>query len=350
MKRRYPTWFRMARAPGFAILAILLLTACGSGSQSVEPTPTPFPTPIVPEKPVYTVARGTVTKTLEFTGRVTPVEQQELFFRTDGFVNAVYVERDARVTEGDVLAELDLGELENQLAQAQLDLLKAERQQADALAEAQSKLDSARTRLQQAQAKDVQAEVIVREIAVIRAREALAHAQDEYNKAVNRPWETDDSMRAYKQAVTDAERNLEIAEAEYNAALAAQKSHAFDVELLKQEVALAERQLARLTGDEDTAGDLNVEQARLDIKKIEDQIAAARLIAPFDGTVLSLNVRAGSRAEAFRAVAVVGDPGTLEITADLEAGQVSELSVDQPAIVRLRSRPEEDLAGRVRQL
>jgi multidrug efflux pump subunit AcrA (membrane-fusion protein) len=59
------------------------------------------------EKPTYTVQRGTVTQTAQLNGRVTPVQQQDLFFRSDGFVKEVLVASGQTVQEGDVLARLD---------------------------------------------------------------------------------------------------------------------------------------------------------------------------------------------------------------------------------------------------
>ena len=97
-----------------------MLTACSTSASDAEPTPTPLPTPVVAEKPTYIVQRGPVTKSLEFTGRVAPVEQQDLFFRTDGFVRNVNVQRNDQVKAGDLLADLEIGDLENQLAEAQL--------------------------------------------------------------------------------------------------------------------------------------------------------------------------------------------------------------------------------------
>src|SRR3972149_864522 len=157
------TTFNKVRVCLFALLLIVMLTACGSSGPSEAPTPTPLPTPVVPEKPTYIVARGTVTRSLEFTGRVSPVEQQELFFRTDGFVRSVYVARDDRVRAGDRLADLEIGELENQLAQARLDLAQVENQSADALAEAKNALEKARPQLQKALAEDTQAGVTAEE-------------------------------------------------------------------------------------------------------------------------------------------------------------------------------------------
>jgi hypothetical protein len=62
--------------------AVLLPTGCSSGSVPIaEVTPTPIPTPIVPVKPTYRVQLGEVVDIIQFTGRIAPVVEQELFFR-----------------------------------------------------------------------------------------------------------------------------------------------------------------------------------------------------------------------------------------------------------------------------
>ena len=113
-----------------ALLGVALLSAaCGIGGQGAgasQATPTPLPTPVVPEKPTYAVERGTVVNTLSFTGRVSPVQEQELFFKTDGFVADVYHKRGDEVEAGDLLAELEIGDLQNRLAQQQVALQTAE--------------------------------------------------------------------------------------------------------------------------------------------------------------------------------------------------------------------------------
>ena len=101
------------------LLAAGLLTGCAPGAGSVDlPTPTPLPTAIVPEKPTYTVQRGTVVDTVKFTGRVSPVEEAELYFRTDGRVLKVHVERGDSVLAGDLMAELDVEALYRQVTHA----------------------------------------------------------------------------------------------------------------------------------------------------------------------------------------------------------------------------------------
>lgn len=330
------------------MLTLLLLTACGSSASSAEATPTPLPTPVVLEKPTYTAQRGTVTKSLEFTGRVGPVKQQDLFFRTDGFVRNVKVERNDQVQTGDLLADLEIVDLENQLAEAKLKLVEAERTSRTAVDDAQAELTEARLQLQKKLAEDINATVVAKQIALANAQDARKYAYDEYDKAIHRPWEDDDVTERYKKNFTEADRALTVAQAEYEQALASQKTYEYDVQLLRQDVVQADRKLKQVQSEGGTP--LAVEQAKLDVKKIEDQIAAASIVAPFDGEVLALNIRPGNSVEAFKTSVVVGDPSAMEISAELEASDVAELSVDMPAIIRLRNRPEEDLAGSVRLL
>ena len=67
----------------YTLIFLCALTGCATGGGNA--TPTPVPTPIVAQKPTYTVERGTVSRVLELRGRVVAVKQQDIFFRTDGF-------------------------------------------------------------------------------------------------------------------------------------------------------------------------------------------------------------------------------------------------------------------------
>ena len=276
------------------------------------------------------------------------MKQQDLFFRADGFVRNVNVERNAQVKSGDLLADLEIGDLENQLAEAQLKLKEAERTSNTSLADAEAELEKARLQLQKKLAEDVKATVVAKQIALENAQDARKFAYDEYDKAINRPWDPDEVTERYHKNFVEADRNLTVAQAEYEQALASQKTYAYDVALLKQDVTQAERKVAQIKEEGGTP--LAVEQAKLDVKKIADKIAAASISAPFDGEVLALNIVPGNSIEAFKTAVVVGDPGALEITADLEASDVAELSVEMPASIRMRNRPEQDLIGSVRQL
>ncbi|HZW04970.1 MAG TPA: efflux RND transporter periplasmic adaptor subunit, partial [Anaerolineaceae bacterium] len=134
----------------FCIFIIAIgLTACsGTGAKA---TPTLVPTPITIEKPVYTVQRGTVTRTVQLTGRVTPIQQQDLFFRSDGFVKEVLVKAGDLVQAGAVLARLDEPEqYQADVAAAELACAQAQRALELATLDAPVKLAEAKQALEQA--------------------------------------------------------------------------------------------------------------------------------------------------------------------------------------------------------
>ena len=84
-----------------ALVAALLLAGCSQQQAEQEPaTPTPVPTPIVPTKPTYKVQRGEVVRLVQFTGRIGPVKEVELFFKVGGRVRKVNTERDKAVKQG----------------------------------------------------------------------------------------------------------------------------------------------------------------------------------------------------------------------------------------------------------
>ena len=90
-----------------ALTSLILATACSSGGAAkAQPTPTPLPTPAAANKPTYTVKRGDVTAQVQFSARIIPTVQEELFFRADGRVRKVYVRSGDPVKKGQVLADL----------------------------------------------------------------------------------------------------------------------------------------------------------------------------------------------------------------------------------------------------
>lgn len=101
--------------------------ACSQAGPQEPPTPTPMPTPVVPVNPTYRVQRGEVVLQLQFTARVSPAVEQELFFRTNGRVRNAYVKRGDSVSAGQTLADLEvLDDLERRLLMDQLGLRRAQ--------------------------------------------------------------------------------------------------------------------------------------------------------------------------------------------------------------------------------
>ncbi len=93
---------------------------------------------------LVTVARADIRQEVSITGSVKPAEDVSLAFETSGKIARVNVKVNDRVASGDVLAELDRGELNAQLASAQASVASAlalQRQYQAALDAQQAKLD-----------------------------------------------------------------------------------------------------------------------------------------------------------------------------------------------------------------
>ncbi len=386
------------------LVLIVLLSGCRSGPRPAqeEPTPTPIPTPIVPEKPTYVVQRGEVLRKLEFTARVAPVQEAELFFRTNGYVRAVFVEKGDAVRQGDLLAELEMAELERSLAKARLDLQtaqlqlsQAEQEQQDAQAKAKLKLQTAqanlaaaqasqahglakarldlaikRLQLQKGQDEDLTPRKTQAEADLERARIALQQAQAAYDEIA---WRGDVGATPQAAALQQATLDFQRAQATYDLAVQDIEAHRYELEILKQQVALAELEVQRL---QETGTDPQLQQAvalaqlelealqrgvdpqlqqtvaaaQLAVDRFEAQVAESRLVAPFDGEVVSISAYPGRAAEAYKAACIVADLGALEVSAELSGEQMRELTEGQAVALVPVDYPGQGLTGTIRQL
>ncbi len=137
--------------------------------------------------------------------------------------------------------------------------------------------------------------------------------------------------------------NLRLAQAEYNGTLSSNQASYSALRALELNIAVSEFHIEQLERGVDP-------MLKLQIEDLERQIADARLIAPFDGQVLSVGIDPGDGVSAFSTVMVLADPSELEITAELGVEDLSEMALGQEALITLRNRPEEAFGGSVSQL
>lgn len=391
-------------------LVAILLSGCqrifGRTAEGESATPSPIPTPIVPDEPTYIVQRGRITKQLEFVGRVSPVEEITLHFKADGYVKQVLVERNDRVEAGDLLAELEIDDLQKQTAQAEVALNSAQLRLAEAedalerqIAQAKLDLTAAQTRLTlardenaaaitqaglalaiaqeqlarlQAQQPDYEAAVLTADIGRRQAQDALAREEIEYQKALDRAWEPQEVRDGYARALQQAQWSHQLAQARYEQALVAQQVYLHDVKIQELLVAKSEAALQQLQVEENPLLALEVQQAnqqldwleegvdpllvnevnqaQLALERLQAQVSEAQIVAPMDGEVLSVSIFAGRPAEAFTPAIILADPGALEVRANLTTRQLQEMVEGQDATILLSAYPSETWYGMVRRL
>ncbi len=354
------------------LLALCLLTitlaACapdGAGQQSksanqqAAPTETPAPTTEAAARPTYTVERGTVKETLEFTGRWLPRDQQALSFEINGSVRGVYVQRGDTVRTGDLLVDFDTTDLEEQLVNAQLDLETAERRlsedddgSAQGILNAQFSLASANISLESTQANSpwVQLDNAQRQLAA--ARRDLENAQRDYNEAISNPSSPASAVDNARDAVLRAQDSVASAQNSYYSAAQSFAQWEYNVQTQQNNVTQRELELERVLDGAGIDADLvqSVQRAQLNIDRISADIARASLIAPFDGVVLEITVTPGDSVQAFNAVLTLAVPAPSEVNTTLAFNDTQQLSTGKVGTCQIANRDETLVACIVRQI
>jgi RND family efflux transporter MFP subunit len=397
------------------VVALFLLSAC-STQQSADsfPTPTPRPAPQVLEKPTYTVERGEVIDKVEVSGFVSAKKQQELSFTQNGFAKVIYVERNQAINEGDVLIELDQGELPNQLRQAEVTLQQAQAEQtstnadreaavkraqldlADAqgalaklqqpasaadIARAQAAIKSAQANLE-AVKTNASAEKTAAELTMRKASEAIPPLQAAYVRALERwndvkdhpdyveykprqqdflqaesdlksaEYALDQAKLAYETAQKNeapaiAKAEAQLAEAQADLAALRAGPKAADLAAARREVEraqLALQEAQRGGGNEDL--EKRIATAQLELERIQAQIAAGRLVAPFTGKVAEVSVKPGDQVEAYQPVITVMDDSERELLVEsVTSNDATRIGVGMPVEIVFSRHPGRTFNG-----
>ncbi len=123
------------------------------------------------------------------------------------------------------------------------------------------------------------------------------------------------------------------------------------VEQARIDLASSQLRLRRLltTADEIDVelGKLNVAQAELDLQKALQDLAAAQMVAPIAGVVLTLDAAPGTKVSSGTVVATLADPGRLELTVQVAEVDIPRIESGRPVDVVIDAFPDETFAGEI---
>ena len=391
---------------------VVLLGACGRMGTVVDPEAGPEAGPVAetPEAALEEDTAEATPTTVPRTGTTILAEgvlvaakpQQPVSFAVNGRILDLNVQAGDKVQAGDLIATLDdealqealtdaalsYRQTENSLAQAQLALDKLLNWEPDetAVAQAEANLAAAQASLENAQSQDAASgySVTSARVQLEQAQQALADAQEAYETAFDpgRDWEQyidDPSCRtgeqypmctgapysdvikaerdAAERAIPAAEDRLEVARASYNLAVAGQNSNSAvsaeasiasaqqALEVAKTGPKAEDIEAARLQVE---AAELALQQAGITQEKAEKALDDTRLLAPSDGTVLSVDSAPGSLVGSGTPVVTLLDTSALQFqTSNLSERDLAQIHPGLEAVITLKAYPSDTVNGRV---
>jgi len=252
-------------------LALTGVTACGNESEGD-----------VTRQPVE-VVRGDLAVTVGGSGNIAVSEEAKLVFGAGGKIDKIYVDEGDKVTEGEVLAELDTDTLELALTQAEAAQVQAEAAQA------------------QAEAAQVQASA---------ARDDAEYSLEQLKKV----------LLASSDRVKVAEAYLDAAELQLKAAGSQLKAAESQLEVAEQAVAEARRQLDEATITASFDGLVASVYAK------EGDIVPSPTMSPM-------------------AIIHLIDPSTMELEAEVDEIDIADVEPGQRVIIEVDALPDVKFEG-----
>ncbi len=249
------------------------------------------------------VEKGDIARSVVATGKVQPITKVELKSKASGIVTKLYVDINANVKQGQVLAQLDQVEI-----LAQVNAQKAQ------LAAAESNARAAQAAIQydkvNAEAPD------------------LPMFKNTYERALSM---SKDGVVS-QQALDDAQQKY----------LAAQNTK--------------DKAVAQITVDTSKLhqAEAQVQQSEASLKQLEEQLSYTTVTSPMDGVILSRDVELG---DAVSSILVMGSTATLVMTigdttqvyvqGKVDESDIGKVYLGQPARIKVESFKDKTFQGKV---
>jgi multidrug efflux pump subunit AcrA (membrane-fusion protein) len=324
------------------------VTPPGGAQQQAAPTSTPIPTAPAVARPTYLVQRGDVQEILEFNGRWQPRDQTALSFPIAGTVRRVNVRRGDAVSAGQLLADYQIGSLEDQLASAKLDLETAlanletgDSSSVGTVADAEVALANAQLNLQKTKEGSPWPQLESARIALDNARQNLINAQRAFDDAISRPQQPASTTDQAYNALLNAQNQLRSAQASYDSAAQSFNNYKFNIASAENQVIQAQLNLEKARrGGADPQKQQAVRAAQLRVDQIQGNIDQSSLYAPSAGEVLEVTIKPGDQVQAFATVITIGRPEPKEAVASIAIGDAQKLSIGLVGICQVLNRPE----------
>jgi len=250
--------------------------------------------------------RQNIVSSISSNGKVEPIAPYSIRAQLDTFVQKVNVSEGQNVKKGQLMLELNVKDAAAQLAAAKSRLLKA-----------QEDLRAAKAGGRADEAARVNGDLAK----AVAERDRLQRSHDSLARLLTQGAATQDELAANDLSLTKAQ-------AEVNRLTAA-----------KQEF---DRQVS-LSGSQ---GELAVQQAQSDVAALEDKVRQGRIVAPTDGTLYALPVKAGDYVKMGDLLGEMADLHQVRVRAFIDEPEMGGLEPGLPVKITWDALPTKVWNGR----
>ena len=260
----------------------------------------------VPKVAVVEPTRENLVSSISSNGKVEPIAPFVMRAQLDTFVEKVRATEGQSVKKGQVLLELDVKEAAAKLAEAKGRLLKAEDDLRSAMAG--GKIDEAARvagDLAKAQAK----------------RDRLQKNNEVLQRLVARQAATQDELAANDLSLIEAQAEV-------------------------TRLAAAKQQFDRSVKLDSDQTPLRVQQIRDEVAALDEKVRQGRIVAPSDGTLYSLPVKAGDYVKLGDLLAEMADLHKVRVRAFIDEPELGALEANEPVKITWDALPNRTWLGK----
>ena len=287
-------WFVLALVAGLAVVLVIVLASRGQA----------------PMVTVVRIGRADLNADVTSNGKVEPITPAVAHAEFATFVDHVYATEGQTVRKGQTILTLNDADIRSQLAQTRADLLSA-----------QSDLRNAQAGGSPEQLADLQGNIEQAKVEVASLERTHAALQDLVAK-----------QAATQDELTQNEANLTKARARLDA-------------LNERKKAISQQ--AGVTAE---TAELRIKQDQDQIQALEGKVRFATVIAPADGTLYSLPVRAGDYVEVGKVLAETADLKQVRVRAFVDEPDLGWLEPGESVHVTWDGKPGETWNGQTQQI
>jgi len=307
--------------------------ACSTPSESMPIVPEEESAPVVVSIPVTTIhpRKGAMERTTTQPGTILAYESVQLFAKVPGFLKSQKVDIGDHVKRGQVLAVVDVPELEKQ---AQRDRAAVDQARAKIL-QMKARVTSAVADLDAAKAGVIQAEAAANSAAAWVRYRAIQHKR----------------MKDLFATKSIEEKLVDEYKEHYEASVETQQAAVAAIATSKAKVAACAAKILQAEADV-AAAQSEVQVAQAELEKVQVQVSFATITAPFDGVVAFRGMFPGDFVRAagegaHEPLLTVQRMDKMRVIVEIPDRDVPFADPGDPAAVEIDALPGEPLAAKI---